>query len=155
MSLHGTKTGNPTDAANASARRRGRVKAAKVGHRPVDIETLWKRDRGRCCVCGHRVPLELATVEHLKPVSRGGEHVGANLAVSHARCNSRKGARTLAELRARQAAQKARGLRRTPLRPKPKPLAERAAKRRLRAEEHGRRDPRDVFVDEVPDADLF
>ena len=43
MSLHGTKTGNPTDKANASARRRGRVKAAKVGHRPVDIETLWKR----------------------------------------------------------------------------------------------------------------
>jgi len=50
------------------------------------------RDCGRRCVyCAHRLPSELATLDHVVPVARGGLHVPGNLVTACARCNRLKG----------------------------------------------------------------
>lgn len=70
----------------------------RTGER-VDIDRLWKRDRGLCHLCGGKVPrpgepvdMRLrATVDHIRPIARGGLHEWANVALAHRWCNSAKG----------------------------------------------------------------
>ena len=40
-----------------------------------------------CWVCGAHVAPEDATLEHIQPLSEGGNSHQANLAISHALCN--------------------------------------------------------------------
>jgi len=109
---------NPTAKANTSARRRNRVTAAKEGHREVTLEEVWRRDHGRCCICGLPVALELAHLEHQKALKNGGEHVRRNLGASHALCNLKKGSKTAAQIRKAKARP---GLKRKSFRRKVKP----------------------------------
>jgi hypothetical protein len=51
---------------------------------------VWRRDQGRCAVCGSRERLEF---DHIVPVSRGGSHTARNLELLCERCNRQKGAR--------------------------------------------------------------
>jgi len=44
-----------------------------------------------CFVCGKHVKIEDATLEHIKPQSKGGTDEMNNLAISHFRCNQKKG----------------------------------------------------------------
>ena len=43
-----------------------------------------------CWVCGEHVPPEAATLEHILPISLGGNGHAANLAISHAACNAQR-----------------------------------------------------------------
>lgn len=54
---------------------------------------LAKRHAGRvpCFCCGEHVPIEQATLEHILPLSQGGTDDMDNLAISHAKCNHRRG----------------------------------------------------------------
>ena len=61
-------------------------------------ETLWrmsfKKNDGvvRCFVCGEQITKEsYATLEHILPVSKGGTDDMNNLALSHAKCNQKRG----------------------------------------------------------------
>ena len=47
-----------------------------------------------CWVCGQPVPPADATLEHIKPLSEGGNSHLENLAISHGTCNQQRG-RTL------------------------------------------------------------
>jgi 5-methylcytosine-specific restriction endonuclease McrA len=114
---------NPTAKANASARRRNRVTAAKKGHRDVTLDTIWARDNGRCCICGVHVARELATLEHKIPVSKGGQHVPSNLGAAHRNCNSKKRDKTPKQI-AKEATRP--GLKRKGFRRKIKPMSEEA-----------------------------
>ncbi|MGQ0765042.1 MAG: HNH endonuclease [Gemmatimonadota bacterium] len=50
------------------------------------------RDCGRRCVyCAQTLPPELATLDHVHPVARGGTHHPGNLVTACARCNRLKG----------------------------------------------------------------
>lgn len=78
------------------ARRRARKQKAFVEEvwRPI----LFKRDGWTCQLCGDPVDPSLkypdlmaATVDHIVPLSRGGEHSYANTQLAHALCNSLKG----------------------------------------------------------------
>lgn len=40
-----------------------------------------------CWICGRQVAAEDATLEHIKPLSEGGNSHIENLAISHAACN--------------------------------------------------------------------
>jgi len=40
-----------------------------------------------CWVCGTHVAQQEATLEHIKPLSEGGNSHAENLAISHGRCN--------------------------------------------------------------------
>ena len=43
-----------------------------------------------CWVCGEHVLPEAATLEHIQPLSRGGNSHADNLAISHALCNHQR-----------------------------------------------------------------
>jgi predicted nucleic acid-binding Zn ribbon protein len=65
-----------------------------------DPAVIFERDGWRCQLCGKavrrsaKVPHPLApTVDHIVPVSRGGDHVPSNVQCAHFACNNRKGAR--------------------------------------------------------------
>jgi 5-methylcytosine-specific restriction endonuclease McrA len=55
---------------------------------------IFARDGGRCAYC--TAPAE--TIDHVTPRSRGGRHAWENVVAACARCNHKKGDRSLAEL---------------------------------------------------------
>lgn len=59
----------------------------------VDLATLWERDGGTCHICREPADRWNWHMDHVIPISRGGEHSYANTAVSHPGCNLRKGDR--------------------------------------------------------------
>lgn len=73
-------------------RYRARLRGAAVIEK-VDRLTIYKRDGGRCHLCGRFVSKVRFTLDHLVPLALGGVHTAANVKVAHLACNSRKGAR--------------------------------------------------------------
>ncbi len=70
-------------------RHRHRV-LAKNQKRHVKRATF--RDCGRRCVyCGSSLGLDLATLDHVHPLSHGGTHAPGNLVAACQRCNQLKG----------------------------------------------------------------
>lgn len=63
------------------------------GHVGLTKHRLFVRDRNLCAYCGvvfHEAEL---TVEHITPVSRGGQHLWTNVVTACRSCNTRKGNR--------------------------------------------------------------
>lgn len=85
------KKANPGKARNLVHRRRARLSAAYVEE--VSPFRLWLKATGRCALCGEPVNLADVSVDHIVPLSRGGEHSHANTQATHLVCNVRKGAR--------------------------------------------------------------
>ena len=54
---------------------------------------LFVRDRNVCAYCGHRLPFEDLTREHIVPVSRGGVDTWMNCITACKACNGHKGSR--------------------------------------------------------------
>lgn len=79
-----------------------RRRAAKRGGRSESytLEEIAERDGGCCKLCGDRVAmrqkvphLKAPTIDHVVPVSEGGDDTRANVQLAHFGCNSSKGAR--------------------------------------------------------------
>ena len=51
---------------------------------------IWKRDNGRCAVCGSQEKLEF---DHIIPLSKGGSNTARNLQLLCEKCNRSKGAK--------------------------------------------------------------
>lgn len=70
--------------------------AAEVrkGRRDTVYRMLSKKHDGvvPCFVCGRHVPIQYATLEHIVPISLGGSDDMNNLAISHDKCNNKRGA---------------------------------------------------------------
>lgn len=88
----------------AAARRRNAVKS---GDQSITWRTIGDRDSWICHLCGGpvrkvagvaKVPMG-ATVDHLVPISAGGQHELVNVALAHRSCNVRRGAQGVAQLR--------------------------------------------------------
>jgi 5-methylcytosine-specific restriction endonuclease McrA len=58
---------------------------------------VWLRDEGKCQYCSTILTPQQATVDHVMPKSRGGEHSWRNLVLACSPCNLRKGSRTPTE----------------------------------------------------------
>lgn len=71
--------------AASKAKRRGAGET-----RRIDRDAIWKRDGGRCHICGKRCDPGAWDLDHLVPLSRGGPHREDNVAVSHPTCNRRR-----------------------------------------------------------------
>jgi hypothetical protein len=65
------------------------------GHAHVGLtkHRLFVRDRNICAYCGDRLAESELTVEHVTPVSRGGQHMWTNVVTACRSCNTRKGNR--------------------------------------------------------------
>lgn len=79
-----------------------RRRAAKRGgaSEPYTLAEIAERDRSRCALCGGRVAMKQVvphpkapTIDHVVPVSEGGDDTRANVQLAHFRCNSVKGPR--------------------------------------------------------------
>ena len=74
--------------------RRAKTKTVRVTMTPREI---WERDGGRCGLClrkidiGRKWPDRMAlAIDHIIPLSKGGEDTPENLQATHAKCNGRK-----------------------------------------------------------------
>jgi len=88
---------NPDKMADKWARRRALKLSVTVEN--VSRAEVYKRDRGRCHLCGKKVPKRRWHMDHIIPLARGGEHSYANVSVSCPTCNMRKGVKAGAQLR--------------------------------------------------------
>lgn len=75
-------------------------RGAKASGETFTIEDLIIRDGSTCALCGGEIDRSLSwphpmypTVDHIIPVSRGGQHSLANTQPAHFRCNSQAGAK--------------------------------------------------------------
>lgn len=65
--------------------------------RKSHAETLRKYQNNQCCWCGkpmqntNRLRWDYETIEHLRPLSKGGTSEMSNLALAHRRCNEKRG----------------------------------------------------------------
>lgn len=83
----------------AHAERERRRRAVKMGAKveDVDLNSIWT---GRCGLCGEGMDRETPypdplskSIDHIVPLSLGGQHVLSNLQWTHLRCNVAKGNR--------------------------------------------------------------
>ena len=80
----------------------------------LNRRNIFARDENRCQYCGRRFPTNELSLDHVVPVSRGGETSWENLVCSCTECNKRKGGRTPQEAHMR--------LIRRPVRPRRSPV---------------------------------
>lgn len=78
-------------ARRAHAKRHALKVGATIGE--VDVAALFARDKGRCQICRKKVDPKNWHMDHVIPLSKGGEHNMRNLRVTHPICNRRKGSR--------------------------------------------------------------
>jgi 5-methylcytosine-specific restriction endonuclease McrA len=86
---------------------RRRSSKAAVQHEAIWRQRVFERDRWRCQLCGKRTIRRYIgtshprapTLDHIRPVSKGGSHIYANLQCACFICNSRKGAKFVGQMR--------------------------------------------------------
>lgn len=80
---------HPEEKRAEEARRRARKRAVRVGRfTPAQLEQRLSMFAHNCWMCG--APGE--TIDHVKPLAKGGAHILSNLRPACSDCNNRKGA---------------------------------------------------------------
>lgn len=75
------------------------VRQRRINQRASAYQRLWElHGFVPCYVCGQHVKRADATLEHILPRSRGGSDAGANLSISHAKCNHARGSMPVAHV---------------------------------------------------------
>jgi 5-methylcytosine-specific restriction endonuclease McrA len=59
----------------------------------ITLAKVFRRDIGVCQICKAWVKPRHASLDHIKPVSKGGTHTWDNIQLVHLVCNLRKGDR--------------------------------------------------------------
>ena len=87
-----------------SHRRRARKHGAE--YEVIDRDKVFERDNWMCGICGDPISKDATypdlmspSLDHIKPLSRGGDHLYSNVQASHFMCNSVKGAGSGDEVR--------------------------------------------------------
>lgn len=80
---------NPAKAKEASALRKARKRHAPVVE-AVSLAVIYQRDQGICSLCHQPVNRAEASMDHIVPLSKGGEHSYRNIALAHLSCNLAK-----------------------------------------------------------------
>ena len=80
-------------------RRRRRTRLKKGFVEDIYFKDIWKRDKGKCQICGKRVHKKwnmndslLATLDHIIALANGGKHEYSNIQLACMLCNSKKSA---------------------------------------------------------------
>lgn len=78
--------------ANERTRRRiAKLRNARV--ESIDANAVYERDGWMCGLCGAVVVRGEESIDHILPISLGGDHTWDNVQLAHRRCNSAKGNR--------------------------------------------------------------
>lgn len=91
------KRRHPEAVARQDHKRRALQFGAFVEH--VTVAVLAERDRNRCGICGKLVAVNDRSIDHILPLSRGGQHSYANTRLAHTLCNVKRNNRGAAQLR--------------------------------------------------------
>lgn len=81
-----------------NARSDARRRAAILSGEKINRRDVFERDEGVCHICGDAVEFAAMEVDHVIPLSRGGQHSLANVSTSHRSCNRWKSDRLMEEL---------------------------------------------------------
>jgi 5-methylcytosine-specific restriction endonuclease McrA len=72
------------------------AKNGKVDY-SITLEKLYQRDKGICHICRQKVDMNAnpnsdmyGSIDHMKPISKGGSHVWNNVKLAHRCCNNIK-----------------------------------------------------------------
>ena len=87
---------NPDKAWARNQKRRARLRNAPVVEQ-IDRQAIIKRDGGICQICHRPVPTKQIHLDHIVPLSQGGDHTAANLRLTHQLCNLRRKRKAYAE----------------------------------------------------------
>lgn len=101
------QTGFCSSTCNKAAKRSARKRLRRAGaSEPYTLREIAERDGWVCHLCGRKVPDRKyaardddPTIDHLIPVSAGGDDIKSNVALAHNRCNWERGDKGLAQLR--------------------------------------------------------
>lgn len=91
---------------NKDISRRGKIKSATLD-KDISLDKLYRRDSGICYICGLKCKYDdgvwrdgtfiagdyYPSIEHIKPLSKGGKHSWDNIKLAHRICNAYKGAK--------------------------------------------------------------
>lgn len=66
---------------------KARAKRHGVEYEPVNRIRVFERDGWTCGICGQPVTRDDASLDHVRPMSKGGPHTYANTQCSHLMCN--------------------------------------------------------------------
>jgi len=71
----------------------GRRRARKLDQfvEDIDPQVIWDRDQGICGICKDPADHDRFDIDHIMPLSKGGEHSYVNAQLAHPSCNYRKG----------------------------------------------------------------
>jgi 5-methylcytosine-specific restriction endonuclease McrA len=83
-----------------------RARRAGVAYERFGAREVLERDNWTCYICGQSTPKELRgthgdnapELDHVVPITRGGEHTRANVRCACRRCNNQKGTKMLSEM---------------------------------------------------------
>lgn len=86
-----------------------RLNRCQINDHTINVPKLYERDGGRCWICGGMTDPEdrkiredgtiicgerYPSIDHVIPISRGGNNVWDNVRLAHRKCNSSRGAAT-------------------------------------------------------------
>jgi 5-methylcytosine-specific restriction endonuclease McrA len=79
------------------ARRAATSPGARKAFGPAIKRELWDKQRGVCPCCFQMIELASGEVDHMRPLSKAGQHAISNFVLAHPRCNRDKKDKTLEE----------------------------------------------------------
>lgn len=95
-----------TEARRERYRRKNRARKIRRSPGAYTLRDIATRDGARCHLCGKPVDMTLSgmselgpTIDHLIPLSAGGEDTARNVALAHRRCNVARGVGGAVQLR--------------------------------------------------------
>lgn len=84
----------------AHAHKHKRIPKSQLVDKDITLEALYRRDSGVCYLCGKKcdwndktdksVGPAYPSIDHMKPISRGGLHAWTNVKLAHFECNWKK-----------------------------------------------------------------
>ena len=100
-----SKCANKLNWFNTELKNRKGIKASAIIDRDITLRQVYEKDNGVCYLCGKKCDYEdykiinnvfivgdnYPSIDHVIPISRGGEHSWGNVRLAHRSCNSKKG----------------------------------------------------------------
>jgi hypothetical protein len=80
---------NPAKSYESTKKRRA-LKAGAAKIESVSLDVIFQRDKGICSLCHKKVTRIEASIDHVIPLTKSGNHTYQNCVLAHRLCNSRK-----------------------------------------------------------------